>query len=349
MTCKFLPDKTGKTFFAGSLLPVYSNIVQSPQFKNCHLIAALSSLAWVNNNFFKPAQNGTVCSFTFYDPSPNMTKGTDKGQYPVETNLTTLPVKVTVSVNTNIFMDDQTCVWCQASSKRAETWPAVWEKAFAKFCMFKIAKNIYWKDLANSAVEPDFSTLPYGSSWGGNPATCLLYLTGRGIKSYPYTTFNSFKLNSADIYKFIRSLCDTNRIGTTVTGVGTYNGAKLKYPMGAWTYVDATTAKKIANVDVSYNNATLTADHCYSVLGVYENANGQYIVMRNPYGASDPSQVSIGKGPWIYYDMAYAIGNFVPEGDTGKAVTFDFTTIDGIFALDVKVFAQYFEGFGYIK
>jgi hypothetical protein len=348
MTCKFLPDKTGKTFFANGLLPVYSNIVQSSNYKNCHLIAALSSLAWINNNFFSPAQNAAVCNFTFYDPNPNLVKGTDKGQYPQDTDLTTLPVKVPVSVNTNIFMDDQTGYWCQASSKLPETWPALWEKAFAKFCMFKIARNICYKDLANSAAEPDFSTLPNGSSWGGNPSTCLWYLTGRGLKPYPYTTFNSFKLSSAEIYKFIRSLCVTNRIGTTAAGIGTYNGAKTKYPMGAWTYQNAASAKTTANVDITYQNATITADHCYSILGIYEDNIGQYIVLRNPYGTSDPSQIAVGKGPWIYYDTQNAIGNIFAAGKTGKAVSFDFTTIDGIFALDVKVFSQYFEGFGYI-
>jgi hypothetical protein len=344
MTCKFLPDKTGKTFFANGL-PVYSNIVQSPSLRNCHLIAALSSLAWINNNFFKPAQNAAVCSFKFYDRNPNMVQGDGNGQYPQTVALTN-PYPVTVSITTNILMDDQNFSWCQASSKLAETWPALWEKAFAKFCMFKIKRNITYKQLVSADTDPDFSTLPKGSDWGGNPSTCLSYLTNGSVNPKPYTTFSSFKLDSAEIYKFIRSLCVTTRIGKDSGGLGIYNGAKTKYPMGAWTYQDSASAKAIANVDVTYKTSTIVPDHCYSILGIYEDNNGQYIVMRNPYGTSDP-EVAVGKGPWIYYDTLYAIGNMVALG-TSKPVSFDFTTVDGIFALDVKVFSQYFEGFGYV-
>jgi len=346
MTCRFLPDKTGKTFFANGL-PLYSNIVQSPTIKNCHMVAALSSLAWINNKFFSPAQNGAECKFKFYDRNPYTVQGDGKGQYPQNIVLTTLPVEVTVSVTTNIFMDDQNFSWCQAMSKLAETWPALWEKAFAKFCMFKIKRNITYNQLVSAATDPDFSSLPNGSDWGGNPSTCLSYLTNGSVKPMPYTTFNSFKLNSAEIYKFIRLQCVTTRIGRDSGGLGIYNGAKTKYPMGAWTYQDAASAKTIANVDITYKTTTIAPDHCYSILGVYEDNNGQYIVMRNPYGASDPDQVAVGKGPWIYYDTQYAIGNMVALG-ASKAASFDFSTIDGIFALDVKVFSQYFEGFGYV-
>jgi hypothetical protein len=348
MTCRFLPDKTGKTFFANGL-PVYSNIVQSPTLKNCHMVAALSSLAWINNKYFSPAQNAAVCSFKFYDRDPNPVRGDGKGQYPQNIDITKLKSDgMEVSVTTNIFMDDQNFSWCQASSKLAETWPALWEKAFAKFCMFKIKKSITYKQLVSADTDPDFSTLPKGSDWGGNPSTCLSYLTNGSVNPKPYTTFSSFKLNSAEIYKFIRSLCVTNRIGTNATGLGIYNGAKTKYPMGAWTYQDAASAKTIANVDITYKTTTIAADHCYSILGIYEDNTGQYIVLRNPYGNSDPEQVAVGKGPWIFYDTQYQIGNMVPLG-AGKEVSFDFSNVDGIFALDVKVFSQYFEGFGYVS
>ena len=328
MTCKFLPDNTGKKYFyTDASGAVYSNITQSPKYKNCHLIAALSSLAWINNKFFNPSQNTATCVYSFWDPGSSAT--------------------VTVKVNSNIFKDDGTGVWCCASSKLPETWPAMYEKAFAKFCIYKIVKNLSAPDLSNAAVDPDFSTLPKGSDWGGNPVYVLRCLIGRAMRNFPYTT-KSFNLDSAAIYAHIKSLCVTATMGKS-SPLGTVNGAKLQYPMGAWTYIDANDARTTAGVNIAYDNSSMVADHCYSILGIYENNGSQYVVLRNPYGLvdADTSRYASGKGPWIYFEKRYQMGIFTADA-AGKLVQLDFSPADGIFALDVKVFTQYFKGFGHI-
>jgi hypothetical protein len=246
-------------------------------------------------------------------------------------------------------MDDATGIWCGASSKLPETWPAMYEKAFAKFCMYKFAeKKLSAQDVNNAAVEPDFSTLPTGSHWGGNPVYVMRCLMGRAMRNFPYTTYGSFGLNSANIYAHVKSLCVTGPMGQ-MSPIGLVNGAKLQYPMGAWTYKDANAAKIKANVNIGYDNSSMVADHCYSILGIYEGNGSQYIVLRNPYGRADAdtARYASGKGPWIYNEKRYALGAIV--GDAfGRALALDFGPADGIFALDVNVFTQHFEGFGHI-
>jgi hypothetical protein len=357
MTCTFLPDKTGKKYFfdtsgAASTGAVYSNPVQSSNFKNCHLITALSSVAWINNNYFKPSQDTyEVCKYTFWDPDPV------KEMYP-ENYIQNIPVQVDISVNKNIFMDDVTNIWCGASSKIPEIWPAMYEKAFAKFCMFKIAKKMPFKDLNNAAIEPDFSILPNGSDWGGNPVTVLKYITGNPNKAKSYLTIDFKNLDGsidpAKIYELIKSLCFYGvNIGKNSV-YGLINGAKLQYPMGAFTYFDEKDALNKANVNIVYDRTTMVGDHCYSVLGIYENNGSQYILLRNPYGMTDPdpSVYVLGKGPWIYTEIQNQyIGTKKLTVFPAKpfAAILDLSIADGIFALDAKAFSQYFEGFGYIS
>jgi hypothetical protein len=345
MTCSFLPPPAGLTYFKNNPPGVvYSNPVQGP-LKDCHLITAFSSLAWVNNNFFPYLGEKTVYKYWFYDPVP------DPQQYPVGTTLTT-PMKVEVCVNSAIFMDGT--VWCCATSKAAELWIAMYEKAFAKFCMFKITKKLSYQQLSDSSVNPDFLSLTSGSSWGGNPATVLGYLAGNYLKPCTFVvTAGNFTYNaisSTDVYSFIKALCNyPTSIGKSTT-YGLVNGAKIRYPMGAWTYVNETAAKNATNATIVYNNATLSADHCYSVLGVYESNGSRYIVLRNPYGNADPGISSLGKGPWIYYEIQNQIENLALTINSTRPAPamLDLSPSDGIFALDVKVFSQYFEGFGFI-
>jgi hypothetical protein len=349
MTCKFLPDTTGLTYFKNTAVGAfYANPVQAALFKDCHLITALSSLAWVNKNFFSNLGEKTaVYHYSFYDLDPDPLK------YPEGTKLTA-SMKVEVYVNSTIFMDTVSKIWCCSSSKAGELWVPMYEKAFAKFCMFKIANKMSFNELLNSAVDPDFSMLPKGSDWGGNPAYVLGCLAGFFIQPLTFLTTDSpfvyGAIKSIDIYEFIKALCNySTKIGTK-TAAGVINGAKVRYPMGAWTYYDKDAAKKATNIDIIYDAPTIVADHCYSVLGVYESDGNRYIILRNPYGSADPALPSLGKGPVIYYDVQNKIENLALEVSPQVTVkTLDLNTAnDGIFALDVKVFSQYFKGFGFI-
>ena len=93
---------------------------------------------------------------------------------------------------------------------------------------------------------------------------------------------------------------------------------------------------------------SIAANHCYSILGVYQNAGNNYVVLRNPWGYSDPTSpaLTLGPGPWIYVNRLFdTSGN--PD-HRFRTVTFDFTLADGIFALEASQFASYFYGFGFV-
>jgi hypothetical protein len=349
MVCAFIASGSKIPYFAESSGALYSNPVQGPWFKDCHLIVALSSLAWINNTYFTNRDNYDSYTFYFYDTEP------DAKKYPAKTD-TTVPQFLAIKVNPKIFMDNLTGIWCGASSKRTEIWPVMYEKAFAKFCQFKFTDTMPFDKLIDSSVDPDFSSLPKGSDWGGNPVTVLKYFTGVPGKA-KYFVCTDYKnadgtLNSATMYSVIKKLCNYRYLGIKST-LGAYNGAKIQYPAGAWTYLDENSAKTKTGISISYDQATLPADHCFSVLGVYENAGTQYIVLRNPYGLADAdsTKYAVGPGPWIYPEnkVSQICSDNSFSGTVISPASLDLTTADGIFALDVKLFIQYFEGFGYIS
>lgn len=355
MTCKWLVDNSGYPFFkyTNSFKQKYVAKYNCPKqgpYKNCHLISALSSIAWVNDAVIiqKFADvNKVNYLFSFYDYDPDM------GMYPPgQAVLNPNTVEVKVAVNPKIFKDDTTGIWC-CSRGCDETWVAMYEKAFAKFCLFRFAKKMTFADLLKPEVDPVFSNLPNGSDWGGNPASVMKYLTNNTVKKY----WNLIAGN-AGVYEQIRVLCDYyDKIGQIEVVFSDGSKAKItgcmtKYPTGAWTYLDNTDAKNNnGGTSVNYDNSTIVADHCYSILGIYEDAVGvgKYIVLRNPYGVNDPALPSLGKGPWIIKRNLYKIGlNYLPTEPGGAGLSLTFSDADGIFALDVTSFKNYFKGYGYI-
>jgi hypothetical protein len=190
-----------------------------------------------------------------------------------------------------------------------------------------------------------YSILPNGSNWGGNPVTVMKYLTGSTPLFFsPMAASFSFRgIQYSSYYDFIKNGLSEG------TSIPAKNGAMTKYPAGAWTYVNETAAlQKNGGVHISYSNATLVADHCYSVLGVYENSASKYIVLRNPYGGSDPSQVSLGSGTWSYNKKVYLPWGTQKPGTVITPESRNLSDPDGIFALEQSVFRNYFEQFGFV-
>lgn len=106
---------------------------------------------------------------------------------------------------------------------------------------------------------------------------------------------------------------------------------KTVNPMVAWTYSSGTNSPD----KVVYGDANLVANHCYSIFGwAYRNGR-KYIVLRNPWGQTEAS-VNVLTGTWMAYDNSFwrpvALAN-----------------PDGIFALEVSTFKQYFAGWGVSK
>ena len=181
-----------------------------------------------------------------------------------------------------------------------------------------------------------YSQLPNGSNWGGNPVTVMNWILNKPALNYtPWDASFTYGASTyTNFYDFIKNgVCKTPAIPAGCTG------AKTLSSMGAWTYLNEAAAKqKNGGVTITYSNATLVADHSYSLLGVYENPPYRYIVLRNPYGKNDPTGLPVGKvgtGPWKYKEGA-------------STLTFDFTPNDGVFALEETTFKSYFERFGVV-
>ena len=110
--------------------------------------------------------------------------------------------------------------------------------------------------------------------------------------------------------------------------LGGYSVAK--FPMVAYTYPSAPAG-------ITYSDATIVANHSYSVLGVHAIGADTYIIMRNPwgqkgagYGAGDPVLPNaLASGAW------YQIANLADANDA-------------IFGLKTDVFRNYFKGFGWV-
>jgi hypothetical protein len=327
MTCVWKPDPKAVYMANNATKAEFTAPVQSIM-KNCHLIAGLSSLAWVRPTFFLDLGEHTTYSYKFYDPA-----------------------LVTAGINSNLFIDNTSGLWCCATSKRStanehEAWSAWVEKAFGKFCLYKIKGSMSLQDFGNAAIEPNYSLLPNGSDWGGNCLTVMKYITGctGAINFSPLAASFSFKgVQYSSYYDFIKNAISEG------TSIPAKNGAMTKYPAGAWTYVNETVAKQNnGGVSITYSNATLVADHCYSLLGVYENSPYKYIVLRNPYGASDPSQVALGTGTWSYNRKVYEPWGTQKPGTIMTQESRILGDPDGIFALEQSVFKNYFEQFGFI-
>ena len=105
------------------------------------------------------------------------------------------------------------------------------------------------------------------------------------------------------------------------------NGSRANTPMTAWTWGSSDDSPD----KVDYNGAGLVANHAYSVLGTWETNNRQYVVLRNPWGYHEGT-LNTHAGPW---------GTAEDWGTASLTLPGD-----GVFALEIHTFGEYFMGFG---
>jgi len=133
------------------------------------------------------------------------------------------------------------------SSDVGETWPGLYEKAFAK-----------WR--TGGGDRPDYK--PLGGGWCGEATRALV---GR---DWHLDWWENERLTAADVLHFVRQ---HTRSGKTI------------HPMTAFTYSDEGSlpqdgiARNYARSDIVYN-------HCYGLLGWLTREGIDYIVVRNPWG-----------------------------------------------------------------
>jgi hypothetical protein len=87
-------------------------------------------------------------------------------------------------------------------------------------------------------------------------------------------------------------------------------------PMTAWTY-------GTGSATVSYDGSGIVANHAYSILGTETSGGHNYVVLRNPWGFHEGALNALA-GTW--------------QGMTLPG--------DGVFALRIDTFSQYYAGFG---
>lgn len=121
--------------------------IDQGELGDCYFLAALCSAGWVNRNYMKSTDVNGTHTMTFYTWLKKAEKVSVSEEIPCD-----------LSSNRPAF---------GASTTEGEIWPAVWEKAYAKW------------DTGCSHDHPNVSKIA-----GGNGGTALRQITGRGYSSY---------------------------------------------------------------------------------------------------------------------------------------------------------------------
>ena len=120
-----------------------------------------------------------------------------------------------------------------------------------------------------------------------------------------------------------------SRTGDELYTIVTQNSSlgKTIHPMTAWTY---------GSGDKSYTGTNVVASHCYTILGVTFRNNKKYIVLRNPWGVTEPAGLNTYQGLVSFFDGSF----WRPINTIGN---------DGVFALEADSFKTLFAGMGVAK
>lgn len=247
---------------------------------NCYYIAALGAVAWATPQRIThvtratgTAQGSFVDRVSFYKPD----SGGQLDQH----------VEVTEAVPLN---SSGNFIYCR-SSEADETWPAIYEKAFAKLVT------------GTSGDQPDITA----TAWG-DPVGATARLNG-GHRSY----WNTAGRTGSQLWDIVRSHSVSRR---TIR------------PMTASTYsTGAASEKKIV-----YDDTNIVASHAYTVLGWDYRDGKRYILLRNPWGRTEPT-VGVLAGTTYAYDISW----WRPIAMAPN---------DGTFGIEADEFQTYFRSIG---
>lgn len=246
---------------------------------NCYYIAALGAVAWATPKHVVHSTRATgmgqeafVDTMRFFKPDGG---GMDK------------EIEVTESVPQT---SGGSFIYCR-SSEVGESWPAIYEKAYAKL------------KTGISGDHPDITATAWGDCvW----ATAQL---NGGNRSY----WNTAGRTGDQMWNLVRANC---------------MGGRTFRPMTAWTYsTGAATEKKII-----YGDTNVVASHCYTVLGWDYRQGGKYLILRNPWGQTEPTVGVLG-GTTVAYDISWWRPIALAPND-------------GTFGIEAGAFQTYFAGLG---
>lgn len=247
---------------------------------NCYFIAAVSAIAWVDpylivhrNRATGTGETARVNAIQFYS------KGGGKDA----------PSKlVEVSDLTLVNSASNQPIYCR-SNDAGEIYPALYEKAFAKWI------------LKTNSDKPDITQTAFGD---------MVKATAQLNNKTPYY-YNTDSRTGDQLYSIVRE-----------------NSMSYKtiHPMTAWTY----------GSDKNYTGTNVVGNHAYTVLGwAYKNSK-KYIVLRNPWGVTEPAGLNSYQGVLSFFDKTF----WRPISMIGN---------DGVFAIEANSFQNLFAGLGVAK
>ena len=185
----------------GTVTPKNADYTQplQGQLCNCPFMAGLASLTWVNKTYIQKmvtgpdAKNYYTITFWDYPGTSNMVSLlAGASSNPVDANGNPVaPVAVPVTVNAitrlqdeNFKTGDGNGYYGAGCTVAGELWPVIFEKAYAKFCLYK--KNaLAMSALQDGNIDPDAISSLSKDDWGGNAVAAMMYMTGLPIYLLP--------------------------------------------------------------------------------------------------------------------------------------------------------------------
>lgn len=246
---------------------------------NCYFIAAIAAIAWATPYTIEHKVRATGTGET--DRTNAIQFFTKGGGKDAATRLAEVTDNTIINASNNP-------VYCR-SNDAGEIWPAVYEKAFAK-----------WITNVNDD-KPDISQTAYG-----DPAKAVAQLTNKT----PYYYYTSSR-TALELFGIVRENSMSYK---------TFN------LMVAWTYGSGK----------DYTGSNIVGNHAYTVLGWSTFNNKNYIILRNPWGATEPNGLNSYQGLISFFDGSF----WRPTNMIGN---------DGVFALEISAFKYYFAALGVAK
>jgi len=170
----------------------------------------------------------------------------------------------------------------------------------------EIWPSLYEKAFAKWITEttsdkPDITQTAYG-----DPAKATAQLNNKTPLYY-----NTDSRTGEQLYSIVRENC---------------SGGKTVHPMTAWTYGSGK----------DYTGSNIVGNHAYTILGWAFQNNKRYIVLRNPWGVTEPAGINTYQGLLSFFDNTF----WRPISMIGN---------DGVFALEADSFKNYFACMGVAK
>ncbi len=352
-----------KKRYPSEVSPSFLDPVQGP-IPDCYLLASLSSIAWFGALNYKIILSDSA----EYDVG---LLDLDKGLVEISGKKTSgkVPTDFSLVFNPSTPHDEQPV---GAKTRSLEvSWVPYYEKAYCRYLEYieKITPS-------PNGDNPEICRIPCGDA--SQTLRALMKKSSNFLDLYSMQgkPLGSPERDPVNVWAELREFCETFHPAIS-PAPGTPNAWKTVYPVVAWTNTtgdpditglsDESAAPRGSGVN--YLDEILCAAHAYSLLGlhrsVYNEVTENYVILRNPwvecwgfdYNNANPLYHLSGRrnpdgtnpGAKLIFgsiknreNKPYEIPLFYQETIQGQQVT---RPRDGIFALKLEDFANWFAGF----